>query len=71
MSMGRKSILETTSLNSEVISQLNRPEEIIILDIVVTSDIKYKYGIKLKQKKMKLDIYYLLVVTDPKLIGRT
>ena len=26
-------------------------------------------GTKLKQKKMKLDIYYLLVVTDPKLIG--
>ena len=37
------------SLNSKVISQLNRPEEIIILDIVVTSDIKYKYWYNIKK----------------------
>ena len=58
------------SLNSKVISQLNRPEEIIILDIVVTSDIKYKYWYKIKTKENEIGyIYYLLVVTDPKLIG--
>lgn len=59
------------SLKAKKLRQLNRPEQIEILDLVVTDNQKYTYWYKIKTTKNEVGyVYYLLVSPDQNELGK-